>query len=191
MIVLAVDLGTTATKVVAVDARAKVVAATERTYPMRTSGLEAAHDPQQVLAAAFDAIRELASEDVEAIALTGAMHSIMGLDASLNPVTEALSWADNRAVEQTERLRGTAEGRELHRQTGAPIHSFTPLMKLAWWTNLQVGGSANRPSPTLKKLVALMYVPPPAESSMTAAIASKAERISGDVHGSSPATHES
>ena len=133
MIVLAVDLGTTATKVVAVDARAKVVAATERTYPMRTSGLEAAHDPQQVLAAAFDAIRELASEDVEAIALTGAMHSIMGLDASLNPVTEALSWADNRAVEQTERLRGTAEGRELHRQTGAPIHSFTPLMKLAWF----------------------------------------------------------
>ncbi|NGY59652.1 gluconokinase [Lentzea sp. NEAU-D13] len=133
MIVLAVDLGTTATKVVAVDARAKVVASTERTYPMRTSGLEAAHDPQQVLDAAFDAIRELASEDVRAIALTGAMHSIMGLDASLNPVTEALSWADNRAVEQTERLRGTAEGRELHRQTGAPIHSFTPLMKLAWF----------------------------------------------------------
>lgn len=133
MIVLAVDLGTTATKVVAVNARAEVVASTERTYPMRTSGLEAAHDPQHVLGAAFDAIRELASEDVRAIALTGAMHSIMGLDDRLNPVTEALSWADNRAVEQTERLRGTAEGRELHRQTGAPIHSFTPLMKLAWF----------------------------------------------------------
>lgn len=133
MIVLAVDLGTTATKVVAVDAQARVVASTERTYPMHTSGLEATHDPRQVLDAAFDALRELASDDVRAIALTGAMHSIMGLDASLSPVTDALSWADNRAVEQTERLRGTAEGRELHQQTGAPIHSFTPLMKLAWF----------------------------------------------------------
>ncbi|MET9231380.1 gluconokinase [Lentzea sp. NPDC003310] len=133
MIVLAVDLGTTATKVVAVNAQAQVVASTERAYPMRTSGLEATHDPRQVLDAAFDALRELASDDVRAIALTGAMHSIMGLDSDLKPVTDALSWADNRAVEQTERLRGTEEGRELHRQTGAPIHSFTPLMKLAWF----------------------------------------------------------
>ncbi len=132
-VVLAVDLGTTATKVVAVDARARVVASTSRDYPMRTSGVEATHDPQQVLDAALDAIRELASEDVQAIALTGAMHSIMGLDSALKPVTEALSWADNRAIEQTERLRGTAEGRALHQATGAPIHSFTPLMKLAWF----------------------------------------------------------
>ncbi|WP_329788220.1 gluconokinase [Lentzea sp. DG1S-22] len=133
MIVLAVDLGTTATKVVAVDAQARVVASTERAYPMRTSGLEATHDPHRVLAAAVDALRELASDDVRAISLTGAMHSIMGLDADLRPVTDALSWADNRAVEQTERLRGTAEGRALHQATGAPIHSFTPLMKLAWF----------------------------------------------------------
>ena len=133
MIVLAVDLGTTATKVVAVDAQARVIASTERAYPMRTSGLEATHDPKQVLAAVFDALRELASEEVRAISLTGAMHTIMGLDASLEPVTDALSWADNRAVEQTERLRGTAEGRALHQATGTPIHSFTPLMKLAWF----------------------------------------------------------
>src|ERR1044071_3726098 len=133
MVVLAVDLGTTATKVVAVDAQARVVASTERAYPMRTSGLEATHDPKQVLAAVFDALRELASEDVRAISLTGAMHTFMGLNASLEPVTDALSWADNRAVEQTERLRGTAEGRALHQATGTPIHSFTPLMKLAWF----------------------------------------------------------
>ncbi|GHH49581.1 gluconokinase [Lentzea cavernae] len=133
MVVLAVDLGTTATKVVAVDAQARVVASTERAYPMRTSGLEATHDPKQVLAAVFDALRELASEDVRAISLTGAMHTIMGLDASLQPVTDALSWADNRAVVQTERLRGTAEGSALHQATGTPIHSFTPLMKLAWF----------------------------------------------------------
>ncbi|SEQ33755.1 gluconate kinase, FGGY family [Lentzea xinjiangensis] len=134
MIVLAVDLGTTATKVVAVDQQARVVASTERAYPMRTSGLQATHDPQQVLDAVFDGIRELASDDVRAIALTGAMHTIMGLDSSLRPVTESLSWADNRAIEQTERLRGTAEGLALHQATGTPIHSFTPLMKLAWFS---------------------------------------------------------
>jgi gluconokinase len=132
MVVLGVDLGTTATKVVAVDPRGRVVASAERGYPMRTEGTEATHDPRQVLEAAFDAIRELASPDVKALALTGAMHTLVGLENG-EPTTDSLSWADNRAVEQTERLRGTPEGRALHRATGTPIHTMAPLSKLAWF----------------------------------------------------------
>ncbi|MFE9744010.1 gluconokinase [Saccharothrix saharensis] len=135
-VVLAIDLGTTSTKVIAVDRNAGVVASAEHGYPMRTtpSG-EATHDPVEVRDAALLALREVAAQGhaVRALSLTGAMHTLMGLDADGTPVTPSLSWADNRAQEQTARLRGTADGIALHRATGTPIHTMSPLVKLAWF----------------------------------------------------------
>ncbi|MFI9810632.1 gluconokinase [Saccharothrix variisporea] len=135
-VVLAIDLGTTATKVIAVDRNAGVVASAEHGYPMRTtpSG-EATHDPAQVWDAAVRALREVAStgHTVRALSLTGAMHTLVGLDASLSPVTPSLSWADNRAVAEVARLRGTPAGIALHRATGTPVHTMSPLVKLAWF----------------------------------------------------------
>ena len=144
-VVLAIDLGTTSTKVIAVDRDAGVVASAEHGYPMRTtpSG-EATHDPVEVWGAALLALREVAAQglDVRALSLTGAMHTLVGLDSSGTPVTPSLSWADNRAVAQTARLRGTAEGIALHRATGTPIHTMSPLVKLAWFA--EEGFSAAR-----------------------------------------------
>ncbi|MFD1147030.1 gluconokinase [Saccharothrix hoggarensis] len=135
-VVLAIDLGTTATKVIAVDRDAGVVTSAEHGYPMRTtpSG-EATHDPVEVWGAALRALREVAAQGhvVRALSLTGALHTLMGLDAAGTPVTPSLSWADNRALEQTARLRGTAEGIALHRATGTPVHTMSPLVKLAWF----------------------------------------------------------
>jgi gluconokinase len=135
-VVLAIDLGTTATKVIAVDRYAGVVASAEYGYPMRTtpSG-EATHDPRQVLDAALRALVEVASGlDVRALVLTGAMHTLLGLDVSGEPITPSLSWADNRAVGEVSRLKGTARGATLHQETGTPIHTMSPLVKLAWFT---------------------------------------------------------
>jgi gluconokinase len=139
--VLGVDLGTTATKVIAVDRTARVLFSAEHGYPLHTtpSG-EATHDPLQVLDAALLALREVAAwcaasgVEVVALSLTGAMHTLLAVDAAGNPLTGSLSWADNRATEQTSLLRGTAEGAALHRITGTPIHPFAPLSKLAWFT---------------------------------------------------------
>ncbi|RKT52078.1 gluconokinase [Saccharothrix australiensis] len=137
-VVLAVDLGTTATKVIAVDRDAGVVASAERGYPMRTTPPgEATHDPARVWAAALAALREVAARGhrVRALALTGAMHTLLGLDAEGEPVTPSVSWADNRAVAEVARLRGTPEGIALHRATGTPVHTMSPMAKLAWFTS--------------------------------------------------------
>ncbi|MBB5958955.1 gluconokinase [Saccharothrix tamanrassetensis] len=137
-VVLAVDLGSTSTKVIAVDRNAGVVASAEHGYPMRTtSSGEATHDPAAVWAAALEALREVAAQGhrVRALSLTGAMHTLLGLDSSGTPVTPSVSWADNRAVAEASRLRGTPQGIFLHRATGTPIHTMTPLVKLAWFTS--------------------------------------------------------
>ncbi|HEX6492240.1 MAG TPA: gluconokinase, partial [Candidatus Dormibacteraeota bacterium] len=48
-------------------------------------------------------------------------------------LTPSITWADERAGEEAERLRLTPEGRALHRRTGTPIHPMSPLAKLLWF----------------------------------------------------------
>ncbi|MGW0517905.1 gluconokinase [Crossiella sp. NPDC003009] len=136
-VVLGIDLGTTATKVVAADRRGRVLALAERGYPMRTDqpGL-AVHDPDRVLHAALAAVRECVQtcqEPVRGLSFTGAMHTLIGLDANYRPITPSLSWADNRAIEQAARLRADPASAQLHRATGTPVHPFAPLSKLVWF----------------------------------------------------------
>lgn len=141
-VVLGIDLGTTATKVVAGTSDGSVVHQTERSYPLRTEVPgEAVQDAEQVRDAAVDALRECASwasEDgraVEALSFCSAMHTLVGLDSAGAPATPAFNWADTRAAEVADRLRADWDAAsELHRATGTPIHTQSVMVKLAWLT---------------------------------------------------------
>ena len=61
------------------------------------------------------------------------MHALIGLNAQGSPVTPIVTWADARARDEARELRGTDLGRELHRRSGTPIHSMSPLVKLRWF----------------------------------------------------------
>jgi gluconokinase len=131
--VLGVDLGTTATKVVASTVDGKQVGLAERGYPLHTDASGAAtQDPDEVANAAVEAIAECArGRDVRAISFSAAMHTLLALDASHRPLTPALSWADQRAAGTARALKTRAA--ELHRATGTPVHPMSPLVKLAWF----------------------------------------------------------
>jgi len=138
-VVLGIDLGTTATKVVAVDAAYRPVSTVERPAPLRTGRHgEAVHDPATVLAGAMDAVRESAETcarlglSVRGLSFSAALHTLLALDLHGEPLTPALSWADTRSADIARRLR--AEGAdELHRATGTPVHPMAPMTKLAWF----------------------------------------------------------
>ncbi|MET9972318.1 gluconokinase [Streptomyces sp. NPDC006356] len=138
-VVLGIDLGTTATKVVAVDADYRPVSIVERPAPLRTGpDGEAVHDPAIVLAGAVEAVRESAEHcanlglAVRGLSFSAALHTLLALDSSGEPLTPSLSWADTRAADIARRLR--AEGAdELHRATGTPVHPMAPMTKLAWF----------------------------------------------------------
>jgi gluconokinase len=122
-VVIGVDAGTTGTKALAVAPDGTVVAEGRADTP---------GDPGAIGPAAREAIGqaiEAAGRPVAGIALCGAMHSLVGLDERGAPATPLLTWADHRADEQAQRLRGT----DLHRRTGTPVHPFAPLSKLVWW----------------------------------------------------------
>ena len=141
-VVLGIDIGTTATKVVAGTRGGEIPHQTERGYSLRTddSG-EAVQDAAEVREAAVEALVECArwaAEDgrtVEAISFSSAMHTLVGLDSAGEPVTPAFNWADSRAGEIAERLRADrTAAAALHRETGTPVHTQSVMVKLAWLT---------------------------------------------------------
>jgi gluconokinase len=61
------------------------------------------------------------------------MHALVGLDADGVPITNIVTWADQRAAGEAAALKDTPEGLELHRRTGTPVHPMSPLLKLRWF----------------------------------------------------------
>jgi gluconokinase len=135
--VLGIDIGTTSAKAVLVGADAVVRASGQAGYPLdapRPGWAE--QDPGAVLDAVVEAVREAVvdhpADEIAGLALSSAMHSLLGLDGAGEPVTPVITWADGRAAEQADRLRADPLGPALHRRTGTPVHPMSPLVKLPW-----------------------------------------------------------
>lgn len=135
-IVIGVDIGTTATKVVAYGSGGSALASADRSYPLHSPHPGwAEQDADEVVSAVLDAIAEVVSkvpEDVAAIGVSSVMHSLIGLDGDGRPLTPLITYADSRAWPQALRLRREL-GISLYRATGTPIHPMSPLVKLAWF----------------------------------------------------------
>jgi gluconokinase len=137
-VVLGVDMGTTATKVVAYRADGHQLASASHGYPLEEPHPgRAEQDPELILGAVYEGLREvvaqLGPDRIAGLAFSSAMHSLLALDVELRPLTPVLTWADTRAAAQAERLRASQGGLQLHRRTGTPVHPMSPLTKLMWF----------------------------------------------------------
>lgn len=154
-VIVGVDVGTSAVKVVAfgIDARASGASSAsaasaasaapawnhmeERKYPMLSPAPSwRVQDPEAIVAAVLDALaaclRASGDAEVAAISVGTAMHGLIGLDDRREPLTPLLTWADGRAAEQARELHARGVAAALHRETGTPVHPMTPLAKIMW-----------------------------------------------------------
>jgi gluconokinase len=135
--ILAIDIGTTSTKSLAIRPDGKVLASFQKEYPTHypQSGY-AEQDPEEI----FHAVIEIITQSVQftqrgslaGVAFSSAMHSLMAVGKSGEPLTRLMTWADMRSAKQAEGLRFTALGKTIYRQTGTPIHPMSPMCKLMW-----------------------------------------------------------
>jgi gluconokinase len=137
--ILAIDVGTSSTKAVLFEPGGSIVGSAHRGYPMLTPHPGwAEQDPDAVVTAALDAMTAVAAAagrqrvTIVALGLSTAMHTLLGLDADRRPVTPLLTWADERALDQAERLRADPAGQRLAGRSGTPLHPMSPLPKLIW-----------------------------------------------------------
>lgn len=139
-VVVGVDIGTTATKVVAYDVAGGRRGEATAGYPLdEPLAGEAVQDPSRVLAAVLRALGDVAAQAtregavIRGLSFSSAMHSLIALDPAGVALTPSITWADLRAVDQAERLRAGPAGMQLHRRTGTPVHPMAPLAKLVWF----------------------------------------------------------
>jgi gluconokinase len=138
-LVIGLDSGTTATKAVAVAADATVIAMSSVGYPLMVPEPGYAElDPVRLQQAAVEAMADVARQARElghrvvGLSLSAAMHGLAPLDGVGSPTGPLITWADNRAGEESRSIAlGSRE--ELHKRTGTPVHPMSPLPKLMWW----------------------------------------------------------
>lgn len=135
--VIAVDIGTTSTKVLAITATGDVLAQHQVYYPTfyPQPGF-AEQDANEILAAVIAGLKTIESQidlsKAVALAFSSAMHSVVAVNKKCETLTPLIIWADTRSSAQAKELRHTVAGVELHQQNGTPIHPMSPLCKLMW-----------------------------------------------------------
>lgn len=134
-----VDIGTTSTKAIIFSPAGVVKGMAIQGYPLLAPQPGwSEQDPEALLTAATTTIREaiaqanLSAQEISAVGLSVAMHSLIVMDRQGYPLTNSITWADSRSVDQAERLKGDRTGFTIYQRTGTPIHPMSPLLKLIW-----------------------------------------------------------
>ncbi|MBE3038131.1 MAG: xylulokinase, partial [Chloroflexi bacterium] len=133
------DIGTSGAKAVLVDEGGKLLAWAGQEYPIDIPQPDwAEQNPSAWLQAVLATIRQvlLTSQvepgQVEAIGLTGQMHSLVCLDEHGSPLRPAILWADRRSRAQVLELTQRIGRERLAAWTGNPLATGFMLASWAW-----------------------------------------------------------
>jgi gluconokinase len=91
-------------------------------------------EPEGVFDAFVKSIREVTGKmgPPRAIALSSAMHGLISVDSSGQPLHRLILWSDTRSALVAEELKQSAEGEKVYGITGTPLHAMSPLCKIIW-----------------------------------------------------------
>jgi xylulokinase len=138
-IVIGVDVGTSGTKAVAMDATGKLVASALVEYPLLTPKPGwAEQDAADWKEAAYKALTLLAHapgikpSDIKGIGLTGQMHGSVFLDANNQVLRNALLWCDQRTAPQCDAITEKVGEKQLIEMVCNPALTGFTAPKILW-----------------------------------------------------------
>jgi len=139
VLVYAVDVGTTNTKVVLYDGQLRRLATASKPADYSRSGNRVEFDPASLFDTVVALIGRCANsagtgpEHAAVIALTGQAESLVLTDGAGVPVRPALSWLDERATQEAAEMADCFDRDQAFAITGEPFPSPTwPAAKLRW-----------------------------------------------------------
>ncbi|NLJ24017.1 MAG: xylulokinase [Firmicutes bacterium] len=134
---LGIDIGTSSTKVVAMDDEGIVHGLGRSSY--HTASPQAGfaeQDPETWIQAVKESVRDVRSQlressRVRAIGMTGQMHGLVMLDARFQPLAPAILWPDTRSAQEVREIK-ERYGSKLFELTGGPTATGFLLSSLLW-----------------------------------------------------------
>jgi glycerol kinase len=136
-LLLGIDEGTSAVKAVLYDADLRTVAEVRREKPLshpRPGWVE--QDPEVVLAAVVDAVREILEQapgEIDACGLDHQGESVLAWDAEGGkPLTPIVTWQDKRSQEILDRLEADGRAERVRQLSGMPLDPYFSAGKIAW-----------------------------------------------------------
>jgi gluconokinase len=140
--VIGVDIGTTSAKSVLYSKDGNVISNNGIEYPLFSPTPETAEqNPEEIFNAVINTVKKTMQEshvdpkDILCVSFSSAMHSVIAVDKEGKPLTECITWADNRSSDWVEKIKSEMNGHEIYLRTGTPIHPMSPLAKLVWLRN--------------------------------------------------------
>ncbi len=132
IVFLGIDIGTTRIKTTLVDKNGRVVRINSKDIHLEFgSGGRVEIDPKSWIIALKDLLKNQDLEGVEAVGLSGQMHSLILIDEDNEPVRKAIVWADSRGIEEQNFLLQNRSKSLLERCGNLPNVAFT-LVKLLY-----------------------------------------------------------
>lgn len=139
-LLLAIDIGTTACKVVLFDEHGEALAQANHEYPISyPRPLWAEQDPNDWWKAAVAATRDCLSrveEDnrrrIAAVGLSSQRETMAAVDGDGEPLGPAILWMDRRSREQADAISRQFGKETIHRRTGMLPDATFSLTKLMW-----------------------------------------------------------
>ncbi len=132
--ILAVDIGTSAARVLVFDETATLVSQVRQVYPILLPHEGwSEQDPNTVVAAVLTVLREAVQRlphQIAGVVFSAQMYSVLAVDHDGNPLSNSLTWGDTRSAAVAAATRPLAA--ELVARTGCPIQAIYPLSKILW-----------------------------------------------------------
>lgn len=139
MVLLGIDIGTTATKVIAIDAEGRLLAETERPSALRSPQPGWAEEDAEewwtnVCTAVPACLRsaQVNAEEVAAVGVSGMTPALVLLDAQGRVVRPSIQQNDARAVKEIEEFRSRTDEKDILQRTGSAITQQSIGPKLLW-----------------------------------------------------------
>ena len=138
-VVVGIDLGTSAVKVLATTTAGREIASGSEFYGLETPHPDFVEQDADVVYRATMHVLErvladvrLRGSEVAAIGISSAMHGVLCVDESGEPLSHVITWMDRRAHAIADGWRADGNGSALYARTGAPMHPMLPVAKIRW-----------------------------------------------------------
>lgn len=137
---MGVDIGTSGVRAAIFNMEGSQISLCHKEYPIICSEPRMAElDPELIFSSLINVVSDCIKQSnipancIEAIGLSSQMHSLMAVDKEGKCLTNVITWADSRSIDEADFIEKNFDLKEMYERVGCRIqHPMYPLSKILW-----------------------------------------------------------